>query len=210
MVEADTAGDSGAGQRGARSAGGAAVSRTVAAAALAIFVAACHARATTFVEPQANFSLIRRVAVLPMENLTQEPTAGEKVRQLLVIELLSTGSVEVVDVGEVARALRAANVANPVSPGTEDIKKLGQELKVEALLAGSVQEFAQGKAAGAPATSVALVFRLVETDAGRVIWSSSISKSGVGAMARLFGVGGDSATERARKLIHKALGTLIH
>jgi TolB-like protein len=180
-----------------------------AAAAILLLASGCPRRLTTFVHPQADFSLIRRVAVLPLENLTQEPTAAEKVRQLLIIQLLSSGSVEVVDVGEVARGLRAANVSNPASPGTEDLRRLGKELGVEAVLGGSVQEFAQGRAAGAPATSVALVFRMMETETGQVIWSSSVSKSGVGAMARLFGVGGDSATERARKLIEKALDSLI-
>jgi TolB-like protein len=180
------------------------------ALALAILTTGCPHRLTTFVHPQADFSLIRRVAVLPLENLSQDPAASEKVRQILIIELLSSGSVEVVDVGEVARALRAANVSNPMSPGTEEVKRLGRELGVEALMTGAVQEFAQGKTAGAPATSVALVFRLIETDAGQAIWSCSVSRSGVGATARLFGVGGDSATERSRKLIQKALGTLIH
>lgn len=181
----------------------------LAAAAAAVLTSGCPRRATTFVHPQADFGLIRRVAVLPLENLTQDPAAAEKVRQLLIIEVLSSGSVEVVDVGEVARGLQAAGVANPASPGTEDVRKLGEQLHVEALMAGSIQEFAQGKAAGAPATSVALVFRLIETDTGQVIWSSSVSHSGVGAMSRLFGVGGESATERAHELIRKALKTLI-
>lgn len=169
----------------------------------------CPDKVTTFVHPQADFSLIRKVAVLPLENLTQEPAAAEKVRQLLIIGMMSSGAVEVIDVGEVARAIRAASVANPAAPGSEEIRKLGKELGVEAILAGSVQEFAQGRAAGAPATSVAMVFRLIETEHGEVIWSASVSKSGVGAMSRLFGVGGESATERARRLIDKTLKTLI-
>ncbi len=181
----------------------------LAAAWAAVSLTGCPHRATTFVHPQADFSLIERVAVLPLENLTQEPTAGEKVRQLLVIEMLSSGSVEVVDVGEVARALRSLSITNPASPGSEEVRKLGAELKVQALMAGSVQEFAQGRAAGAPATSVALVFRLLETDMGQVIWTTSVSHSGVGAMSRLFGVGGESASDRSRKLIEKALHTLI-
>jgi len=161
------------------------------------------------VNPQADFSLVRRVAVLPLENLTQDLAASEKVRQLLIIELLSSGSVEVVDVGEVARGLRAAAVANPVSPGTDEVLKLGKELQIQAVMAGSVQDFSQVRSSGPPSTSVALVFRLIETDTGQVIWSSSVSESGVGAMARLFGVGGESATERARDLIRDSLKTLI-
>lgn len=176
---------------------------------LALSGAACRKRAVTFINPQADFSLIHRVAVLPMENLTQDPTAGEKVRQLLIIQLLASEAVEVVDVGEVARGIRASGVANAVSPGTEEIKKLGTELGVQALMAGSVQEFAQVKSGGAPSTSVSMVFRMIETDTGQVIWSSNVSQSGAGAMARLFGVGGDSTSDRARKLIHKALRSLV-
>ncbi|HKY34244.1 MAG TPA: penicillin-binding protein activator LpoB [Candidatus Polarisedimenticolia bacterium] len=176
---------------------------------LAMAEAGCARRVTTFVDPRADFSLIRRVAVLPLENLTGEPTAAERVRQILIIEMLSSGAVEVVDVGEVARGLRAANVANAVSPEADEIKRLAAELKIQAVMAGTVQEFTQGRAAGAQTTAVSLAFRMIETDAGQVIWSSNVSRSGVGAMSRLFGVGGESATDRARDLIGKALDTLI-
>jgi len=169
----------------------------------------CAHRATTFVNPQADFSLIRRVAVLPLENLTQDQTAAEKIRQILIIEMLSSGSVEVVDVGEVSRGLVAAKISNATSPGTEEIQRLGRELQVQALVAGSVQEFTQLRSAGANSTAVSLVFRMIETDTGQVIWSSAISQSGVGAATRLFGVGGESATERARDLIREVLKTLI-
>jgi TolB-like protein len=169
----------------------------------------CSKKLTTFVHPTADFGLIERVAVLPLENLTTDDAAAEKVRQLLIIELLSSGAVDVVDVGEVARGIRAAGVGNAAAPGTEDAQKLGEELQVQALLAGSVQEFARGRGSGTVATNVSLVFRLLETDTGQVIWSSSISQTGTGAMARLFGVGGDSPGERARKLIRKALRKLI-
>lgn len=181
----------------------------VALAVVALAAAGCPHRPTTFVHPQADFSLIRRVAVLPLENLTTDVTAAEKVRQILIIQLLSSGSVDVVDVGEVARGLKAAGVANPVAPGAEEAKRLARELNIEAIITGSVQEFSQGRAAGAPATAVSLVFRMIETDTGELIWSSSASRSGVGAMARLFGVGGESATERARELIQDCLKTLI-
>lgn len=178
---------------------------------LAVACAGCGDRPTTsFVHPQADFSLISRVAVLPLENLTGEEAAAEKVRQLLIIELLSSGAVEVVDVGEVARGIRDSKISNPVSPSREDIQKLAGELEIQGLIAGSVQEFAEVRGGGARSTSVSMVFRMIETDAGQVIWSSSVSQSGSGAMVRLFGVGGDSPTERARKLIRKSLKSLIN
>lgn len=188
----------------------AACCRALAAVALfTLAISGCARHATTFVNQAADFDLIQRVAVLPLENLTSDPAAAEKVRQLLIIELLSSGSVEVVDVGEVSRALRALSIPNASAPGTEETRKLGAELKVQALLAGSVQEFSQTRTSGAPSTAVSLVFRMIEADQGQVIWSSSVSQSGVGAMARLFGVGGESATERARELIKKSLKSLI-
>ncbi len=180
-----------------------------AVAFVGLICAGCAGNVTTFIHPQADFSLVRRVAVLPIENLTREPTASPKVRQLLIIELLSSGSVEVVDVGEVAHAIRMTGVAPPSAPANEDVLKLGEELEVQALIAGSVQEFSQSRSSGAPSTSVSISLRMIETDTGTVIWSSTVSKSGVGAMGRLFGVGGDSATERAHELIRKALKTLI-
>ncbi len=187
--------------------------RSIAAVAVLAIACAglsgCARRGTTYLDTEADFDLIRRIAVLPLDNLAGNFTAAEKVRQLLIIELLSTGSVEVVDVGEVARALRDGGISNPVSPGTEEIRKLGEVLRVQGVIAGTVQEFSEVRSGGATSTQVSLAFRMIETDAGRVIWSSSVSRSGVGAMTRLFGVGGDSPTERARDLIREALKGLV-
>lgn len=193
---------------GAHSMKARAVFPVLALSALFLCSVSCSKKVSTFVHPTADFGLIERVAVLPFENLTGDGTAAEKVRQIVIIELLSSGAVQVVDVGEVGRGLRAVSIGNAAQPSREDVRKLGRELEVQALLGGSVQEYASGRGASA-ATNVSLVFRLIETDSGEVIWSSSASKTGVGAMARLFGVGGDSPGERARKLVRKALKTLI-
>ena len=65
-----------------------------------------------FLHENADLSTVRRVAVLPFENLTTDRFASERVRQIFVVELLSQGAFDVVETGEVNRVLRAQNVEN--------------------------------------------------------------------------------------------------
>ena len=60
------------------------------------------------------------MAVLPLENLSGDRFASDRVRELLVTEMQALGIFEVVDVGEVNRVLRydqiESRLKNPPKP----------------------------------------------------------------------------------------------
>ncbi|MBI5362428.1 MAG: hypothetical protein HZA53_04555 [Planctomycetes bacterium] len=161
-----------------------------------------------YMHPNADLSVYERVAVLPLENLSTERFAADRVRELLVVELSAKGLFEVVESGEVNRVMRMKNLAGAAEVGPELIQQLGAELKVQALLTGSVIEFREQRAGTLNAPDIALSLKLLDVETGLVIWSVTDARTGLGVWTRLFGVGEEDQTTAARKLIRDLLSTL--
>src|SRR3989304_269438 len=108
-------------------------------AGLALAASSCARQLAppSFVKPEMDLSLIRRVAVLPLDNLTREQNAHEKVRRLLIAELLASGAFEIVDPGEVNRALAELGAQAAVGIKLDEIKRLGRRLTPPALALGA-------------------------------------------------------------------------
>lgn len=161
-----------------------------------------------YMHPNADLSVYERVAVLPLENLTTERFASDRVRELLVVELSSKGLFEVVESGEVNRVMRTKNLLGAAEIGPELIKQLGEELKVQALLTGTVIEFREQRTGTLNTPDIALSLKLLDVETGLVIWSVTDARTGLGVWTRLFGVGEEDQTTAARKLIRDLLLTL--
>ena len=186
----------------------------LAAAALAcgasLVAADCaSSRTTKYLHPNVDLGAIKRVAVLPFENLTQERTAAEKTQKIFLTELLSLEAFEVVEPGQVTRELRAARIESVDALGPAELKKLGEGLKAQGIFIGAVVDYAETRSGTTPTPEVTIQLRLVETQTGVTVWSASRTRSGASASARLFGIGGQSLTESARQLIREELGTLV-
>jgi TolB-like protein len=180
-------------------------------ALIAVFLAAgcAHSSTTKYMHPNVDLGAIRRVAVLPFENLTQERTAGEKVQKIFLTELLASEAFEVVEPGQVTQTLRASRVEQVETLGPPDFKRLGETLKAQGIFVGTVVDFAESRSGSTPAPDVTIQLRLIESQTGVTVWSASRTRSGASASARLFGIGGQSLTEAARQLIRDELATLV-
>ena len=178
------------------------------AAVVAAGCASNRIEPAVYMHPNADLSIYERVAVLPLENMTTERFAADRVRELLVVELSSKALFEVVESGEVNRVLRAKNLASATDLGPELILQIGTELKAQALLTGSVIEFREQRVGTLNAPEVALVLELLDVETGLVIWSVTDARTGLGVWTRLFGVGQDDQTTAARRLIRELLSTL--
>jgi len=176
-----------------------------------LWLAGCGGVApSTYVHPNYDFSNVKKVAVLPLENLTSDQTAGEKVRKIVVTELLASGVVDVVEPGQVNKALAVQNLQNPGAMSPEDSKKLAAALGVQLLIVGSVESYDRVQVGGVQAPEVTLTLRGVDAESGTVVWAASHTQGGATFAARLFGLTGDSLSEVARKAAHEAVVTLFH
>ncbi len=144
----------------------------------------------TYQNRNMDFGSIKTVAVLPFWNLTQDNVAAERVRDVFSNALLATEAVYVIQPGEVARAVARTGMSTPATPSTEEIVKLGTLLKVDAVVTGVLKEYGEVRSASTAANVISLSVQMNETATGKIIWSASSTRGGIGWAARLLGTAG--------------------
>lgn len=183
---------------------------TLALAAIAPACAGKRSAEVTYRDPQMDFGLVRKVAVLPFQNLTTTNTAAERVRDVFMTMMQATGACYVVPPGEVARGIDRTSMAHPATPTTDDIVNLGKAIGVDAVITGVLREYGEVRTGSSSAGVVSVSLQMLETQTGKVIWSASATRGGVDAADRLFGGGGqpmDQVTaEAVRDLLDRLFG----
>jgi TolB-like protein len=171
-----------------------------------LFLCGC-AQQQHFVRQGTDLEHIRSVAVLPFENFTRDDFAGEKIRRIVITELLTRG-VDVTEPGEVTKLLRELNVMTLRSIKTKEIQKLGETLEVDAVMSGSVEAFGISKGINVTYPEVTINLMLLDTGSGKIIWSVRDSTGGASFWTRHFGAEGISLSEAAQKTVKEAIDTM--
>lgn len=170
-------------------------------------LAACRTtQQTSYVHKNADLGAIAKVAVLPFDNLSQDRAAGDKVQKLFYLEVLALDVFEVAEPGQVTKVMRTT-AADALGPA--DYQKIGKDLGVDAVFVGSVVDFAESRSGATASPEVTIQLRLIETHSGSTVWSTGRTRSGVSMTTRLFGVGGESMTTAARRVLRAELMTLL-
>jgi hypothetical protein len=174
---------------------------------VAIFLVACTAHPEIYRDQNMDFGAIQSIAVMPFVSLARDNIAAERVRDVFINDLLATGAVYVVPVGEVARGVARVEIANPATPSPEEVVKLAGIIKVQAVITGVLKEYGEVRSGTTSANIVSVSLQMMEVQTGKVVWSASSTKGGIGILDRLFGGGGqpmDKITTKAVKdLINK-------
>ena len=168
----------------------------------------CRTTQTRYIHKNADLGAIGKVAVLPFENLSQDKTAGDKVQKVFYLELLSLDVFEIAEPGEVTKTIRTSGVTLD-SLGSSEYQKIGKSLGVDAVFIGTIVDYAEGRTGSTPTPDVTIQLRLIETHSGSTVWSAGQTRSGASAGTRLFGIGGESLTEAARRVVRSELNTLL-
>jgi hypothetical protein len=159
-------------------------------------------------DPDMDFGSIRNVAVLPFVNLSRDQMAGDRVRDVFVTALLATGGIYVIPTGEVAKGVGQAGLQNPGAPSTAEIKKLAPLIKAEAIISGVVREYGEVRSGNAVANVISISLQMAEAQTGRVVWSTSTTKGGIGLKDRLFGGGGEPLNTITEEAVHDLIDQL--
>ena len=178
-------------------------------AIVAVMIAGCGTTRTQtqFLHKNADLGAMTKVAVLPFDNLTQERSAGDKVQRIFYLELLSLDVFEVAEPGQVTKTMKSGATLETLGPA--EFQKLGKDLGVDGVFTGTVVDFAEGRSGNTPTPDVTIQLRLIETHTGSTVWSAGQTRSGASMSTRLFGVGGESLTEAARRVVRSELQTLL-
>jgi len=184
---------------------------TVVLVLLVVTAPVCSAQVTdVYRDPNMDFGSIQTVAVAPFANLARDQVVADRVRDVFISRLLSTGAVYVLPVGEVARGIAKLELQSPASPSPEEIIKLGTLLKADAVITGVVREYGEVRSGTTTANIISMSIQLIEAGTGKVVWSASSTKGGISFWNRLFGGGGqpvNKVTEEAvDALFDKLLG----
>lgn len=150
----------------------------------------------------------KRIAVIPFENLTQDAVAGEKVRRLVMAELIERG-VEVIEPGEVTRIINELQIWDVSTISEEDIKKLGKELNAYLLVTGSVTAFGIKRSQDISYPEVTIQVIMISPEDARIVGSQWATEGGPTFFMSFFGTEGPTVNERARGLVRRIIDKLL-
>ena len=174
--------------------------------AAAVLVAGC-ASGRSYHDKKMDFASVHTVAVLPLNNLSRDSLAGDRVRDVFSNLLLATGSIYVLPQGEVAKGILRAGVGNPMAPSKDETIAIGKALGADAVIGGTLKEYGEVHSGSSSSNVISLSLFMYETTAGTVVWSAASTKGGLSFKDRLLGGGGEpmnSITEDAcRDLLNK-------
>ncbi len=165
---------------------------------------------TYHISEDIDFSFYKRIAVMPLNNLTNEKYAGDIVRQVTISEMLASGLLDVIVPGEVMSAVSDLGIKNVTSLNAEQIKSLGKALDVEAIIMGSVEEYGMVKTGSVSAPQVTITLMLADASTGTIVWSITKTRGGASFMARHFGARHETISETVLLLIRDAINTLAY
>jgi len=160
------------------------------------------------VSNDVDFSFIKNVAVLPLENLSNEKAAGEIMRRLVISELLASGLVNVVVPGEVMAAVKDLGIKNFTSLDRNQIKELGRALRIQGIVMGSIDQYGYARIGSGTAPEVTISLMMADTGTGDIIWSVTQRKGGEGFLSRHFGATSQTLSETSLSAVREAIGTL--
>ena len=179
--------------------------RAIVGALCLALLAGCAAgrrASVTYHDPNMDFAVIQTVAVMPFANLASEKNAGARVRDMFMTMLQATGSVYVLPPGEIGRGISRVGIDVPEQPAPGQVVALASNVGADVVITGTVLEYGAVRSGASSANVISVSVEMMEAELGRVVWSASSTKGGVGAADRLFGSGGqpmNGVTEAAMK-----------
>ena len=129
------------------------------------------------VDPQ--IAEVNRIAIFPFENASGEERAGKKMTSVFLAAVHNGGFVEVVEHGDIEKFLIRNRIRSTGMISTPSANRLRDDLGCDAVLVGTVNEFAMttsGRNKQHPSIGVSM--RLISTKDGRILWAISHSRHG--------------------------------
>jgi curli biogenesis system outer membrane secretion channel CsgG len=153
--------------------------------ATACLAASCAPAIRMYVNPEADPTFYRKIAVLPFADLTSGSQAGARVTRAFVTELIMTDRFEIIQPEDFTSTLHRMGIfkAQDGTYDPEKIKGAAAQLGVTGILRGAVTEYQSNRGDGGDVPSIAFDAELMDVAADRVVWRSSIAKRGKGRVA---------------------------
>ena len=158
---------------------------------------------TSFIRENTNLALIQTVAVLPFEGGGRAP----RIRELTMTQLLAANIFDLVDKGRVDIFLKQEAITPGAPIDAFTIRRLGETLKVQAVLFGSVEQISESRGS-AVFSEITMTLRLIECETGLLLWQASGRGSGYSLADRLFGFAPKDTFQVTLKLLDDLFATM--
>ena len=175
-----------------------------------LFLAGCSTvrQQDSFLRDNIDLGYVRTIAVLPILNNSKDEFAPERVRDVLVTQILAMGLFDVVDKGMVDGMLLEEAI-DPTKPfDRQIIKRIGQRLHVQAVMVGTVDFASETRRGSIVYPELTVTIRLLEVESGVIIWQASGHGSGDSLLRRLFGQANIDSYKTTLDLITSLLVTI--
>ena len=173
---------------------------------LALALGCAGASVKTFSKPgsaQRQYGKVKKVAVLPFDSVVEGAQAPRLVLDLFLQELLTRGTFDTVEepryVLELMKKLKLRNTENL---DREIVRKIGEELKAQALILGNVLLF--GVEESSEVAEFACQVTMIDVESGEILWAGRSMASSSTTVGEILGVNkGPSVNDVAtRGVIH--------
>jgi len=144
---------------------------------------------------------------MPLQNLTTDKFATQKVESLLIMDFLARG-IDVIEPGEVMSTLRQSKAQSIDEMPVADLQNIGTMINADAVIIGSVGTFALNKGISVVSPEVSVHFIMIDIVSGNIVWSAWHTSGGPDFWTRHFGAEGATLDEIAREVVKDTVDTL--
>lgn len=130
---------------------------------------------------------VKRVAVVELDNVTDQPHSGRILSALLLSQLWQQG-FDIVEPGEVTAAMNQLRTSPRGAVSAEEIAQLRSKLQVDWIVTGSVYRLSSAAEGAATTPFLEIGLRMIEAETGRVAASVTSTRTGNDSEG-LFGAG---------------------
>jgi hypothetical protein len=174
---------------------------------LALLVCGCAASEPR-PQPVVSGAPLPRLAFLPLENLSADATAGDKLTRLFAAVAAGTGTCEIVEAGEVDAAYREMRIRATGMLTRDQATQVARRLDARWLMTGSILEYGTVRTSDGTLPSVGVTLRVLDGRNARVVWSAMDVATG-DDRETIFGWGREASLDKlAEQTAHKLLDKL--
>ncbi len=174
-----------------------------------VFAMGCAKKSLLVPYEMNNYSLppVPRLAMMPLENLSDTVQAGKKIGDIFLVEFLHFKNISLVEPGNVEVALAEERVRNTNIMPLKTIRALAEKMDVDIIMIGTVMAFEMKQSVRGGAGSIPLIslsIRVLDVKTGNIVWAVNAIRKGDDT-EKLFGFGKIYSIDRLAKIMGKEI-----
>ena len=148
---------------------------------------------------------ICRVAILPVNNETSYSQGDIVIYRVFAAELSQMGNFMIIPEGDVHKILHQMHIVPGQDLNIEQIRIVADRLQVQLLISANIIEMDEEVDAGRTNPRLAVIFRIIDPESGRVLWVTYHRREGAQYRKIMhFGVV-NTVTELVRRVSHEVV-----